>query len=213
MKRSTVRATLVAALIATTLTGYGCSTLKDFGAALASAKKIQFQLGEVDNMRLNGIDVSNISRANDVSPMDMIRLGRAIATKSLPAEFTLNVLAKNPNTGAGGTKPTSLFLSRLDWRLKIDGRETVAGVIDRRLEIPANGQTTTIPFTVQLDLYKFFADKGIDDLLNLAVALGGVRGSSSRLELLAKVQVDIPGFGSVSYPGEISIVDRQFTNP
>ena len=213
MKRSTVSALLGTAIIASALFGYGCSTLKDLSSALVGAKKIQFQLGKVDGLRLNGIDVSRISRASDVSIVDMARLGHAIASKSMPVEFTLNVLAKNPNDGSAGSKATPVYLSRLDWRLKIDGRETVAGVVDRRLEIPASGQTTTIPFTVQLDLYKFFGDKGIDDLVNLAVALGGARGSSSRLELLAKVQVDVPGFGPVAYPGEISVVDKQFSNP
>ncbi|MBC8145307.1 MAG: LEA type 2 family protein [bacterium] len=213
MKRTITPALLVALVLVTGLVGYGCSTLQGIGAALGSLKKMQFQLGDVNGLRLNGIDVSRINRVSDVGPMDMVRLGHAIASKSLPMEFTLNVLAKNPNDGASGTKATPLYLSRLDWRMKIDGRETVSGVVNKKLEIPGSGQTTTIPLTVQMDLFKFFGDKGVDDLVNLAVALGGSKGSSSRIELLAKVQVDVPGIGPINYPGEISIVDKQFSNP
>jgi hypothetical protein len=55
-------------------------------------------------------------------------------------------------------------------------------------------------------------DRGLNDLIHLATAIGGARGSSSRLELLAKVQVTVPGIGAITYPNEISIVDRQFSN-
>lgn len=213
MKRSIKPTLLVSIVLIAGVAASGCSTLQGLGAALGSLKKMQFQLGDVNGLRLNGVDVSRLSRVSDVSPLDMVRLGHALATKSLPMEFTLNVLAKNPNDGSSGSKATPLYLSRLDWRMKIDGRETVSGVVNKKLEIPGSGQTTTIPLTVQMDLFKFFGDKGIDDLVNLAVALGGTKGSSSRIELLARVQVDVPGIGPISYPGEISIVDRQFSNP
>ncbi|HVK39370.1 MAG TPA: hypothetical protein VNA88_12590 [Candidatus Kapabacteria bacterium] len=209
MKRSTTRALIALALIASTVGGYGCAALSQIG----NLRNLQFQLGAVQGFRLNGVDISRISQPSDVSPMDMVRLGQAIATKTMPVEFTLNVNARNPNTPTAGAQPTPLYLSRLDWRLKIDGRETIAGVVNRQLEIPAGGQTTVIPLTMQLDLYKFFADRGLNDMINLATAIGGARGSSSRLELLAKVQVTIPGIPTpINYPGEISIVDRQFSN-
>lgn len=210
MKRSTTAVLALAGLVVAGIAGSGCQTLQQLG----NLRKLQFQLGNVQGFTLNGVDISRINQPSDVSPLDMVRLGQAIASKTMPVQFTLNVLAKNPNapTGTGGAA-TPLYLSRLDWRLKIDGRETVNGVVNQQLAIPANGQTTTIPLTVGLDLYRFFADRGLNDLINLATAIGGASGSAARLELLAKVQVTVPGLGPISYPGEISIVDRQFSNP
>lgn len=209
MKRSITTALLGFALVGGALSGLGCATLSQLG----NLRKLQFQLGNVQGFRLNGIDISRISQPSDVGLVDMARLAQAIASRTMPVEFTLNVNARNPNAPTAGATPTPLYLSRLDWRLKIDGRETIAGVVNRQLEIPAGGQTTTIPLTMQLDLYKFFADRGLNDMINLATAIGGASGSSSRLELLARVQVTIPGIPTpITYPGEISIVDRQFSN-
>jgi hypothetical protein len=214
MKRSITTALLGAFAVSAALAGLGCSAVQQLSGAAANLRNLQFQLGDVNGFRLNGVDISRIQQPSDVSPADLLRLGQAIASKTLPVEFTLNVLAKNPNTpGAGTSTATPLYLSRLDWRLKIDGRETVNGTVNKRLEIPGNGQTTTIPLSIGLDLYKFFGDRGLSDLVNLAVTIGGARGSSSNLELLAKVTVDIPLIGQYTYPNEISIVNRQFSNP
>lgn len=190
----------------------GCTTLKNAANALTSFQNLQFKLGAVNNFKLNGVDVSRFSQPTQISPIDYARIGAAIAQKSLPVEFTLNVLAKNPNDGSSGTQATSLYLRKMAWTLLIDGRTTINGTVDQRLQIPGSGQTTTIPLTVGLDLYKFFGDQGLNDLMNLALALGGSQGSSSRLKLTARVSVETP-IGVIDYPGELTIVDSQFTNP
>jgi hypothetical protein len=190
----------------------GCKTLKDVTNALTGFQKLQFKLGDVNNFRLNGVDVSKVSQQGQINPLDIARIGAAIAQKSLPVEFTLNVLAKNPNDGSSGTQATPLYLRKMAWTMLIDGRTTINGTVDQRLQIPGSGQTTTIPLTVGLDLYKFFNDKGMNDLVNLALALGGAQGSSSRLKLTARVSVETP-LGVIDYPGELTVVNTQFTNP
>jgi hypothetical protein len=212
MKPKLTTALLGVALVAASLAGLGCAQIN----ALGNLKKLQFQLGTVNNFRLNGVDLSRISSGGQIGPMDMARLGQALMMKTMPVEFTLNVLAKNPNAataGAAGNQSTNLYLSRLDWRLLIDDRETINGTVNQRLAIPGNGQTTTIPVTMGLDLYKFFGGQGLNDLIGLALAIGGANGSSSRLKLVAKVTVDAPIIGPVTYPNEITIVNTQFSNP
>ena len=189
----------------------GCKALKDVTSALTDLKKLQFKLENVSNFNLVGTDISDIS---SLDAMRMINIGSAFAQKKMPVDFTLNVAARNPNDGssASGGRSTPLYLRKLAWTLLIDDRTTINGVVDKRLEIPASGQSTIIPITVGLDLYQFFADKGLNDMVNLALAIGGAQGSSSRLKLTAKVSVETP-IGVIDYPGDISIVDQQFTNP
>ena len=91
--------------------------------------------------------------------------------------------ARNPNDGSGGSTKTVSTLTRFDWRLLIDDQPTISGGIDRPLEIPGTGQSTIIPLRLELDLYEFFGSHGYDDLLNLALALGGKRGDISRVAL------------------------------
>jgi hypothetical protein len=62
---------------------------------------------------------------------------------------------------------------------------------------------------MSLDLIKFFKEQGYESLLNLALALGGVHGSAARINLRATPTVDT-FIGPITYPGEITIIDKEF---
>jgi hypothetical protein len=63
---------------------------------------------------------------------------------------------------------------------------------------------------MNLDLYKFFKDQGIDKLLNLAFALGGQNTNLSRVKLDVRPTVKTV-FGPMVYPGRITIIDKDYT--
>jgi hypothetical protein len=206
---------ILIAITSTALAGtiYGCAALKGIPSALANLRKLQFKLDNVSNFRLAGVDVSRFASRGDIGFGDVANLTASILQKRLPAEFTLNIAVRNPNDGTGSPQATSLFLRKIAWTLLIDDKPTISGVTDQRLQIPGNGQTTTIPLTMQLDLYKFFGDQGADNLINLALAIGGSSGSSSRLKMTARVTAEVPPLAPFEYPGDITIVDKAFTNP
>jgi hypothetical protein len=77
--------------------------------------------------------------------------------------------------------------------------------------VPGTGDITVIPLRIDIDLKEFFAERGYQSLINLALALGGAQGSSSKVALYAKPTVSTV-LGDISYPGELKIVDTQFTN-
>ena len=180
----------------------GCAQL----GALADLKRLQFKLDNVANFRLSGIDVSRAASKGDIGFGDIANLTASVLQKKLPASFTLNVAVRNPNDGSGGRGATSLFLRKIAWTLSIDDRTTITGVTDQRLQIPGTGQTVILPLTMELDLYKFFGDRGLDNMINLALAIGGKSGSSSRLKLNARVTVEVPPVAPIEYPGYITIV-------
>lgn len=184
----------------------GCAGAYD---AFVNLQRLQFKLGSVNNFTLAGIRLGSIRSINDFSVIDAANLVAAFTSGRFPASFTLNVLAKNPNDGTGGTKNTSAVLKSLAWRLFLDNKETINGNIPNSIEIPGVGQETTIPIAMSLDLYQFFRDQGYNNIVNLALALGGVSGSSSRITLKATPTVDT-FLGPIKYPGEITIVDREF---
>ncbi len=186
-----------------------CSTIRDVTNALSSISRLQFKLGAVNNFRLAGVDITRISDPSKLSISDGFALGRAFANKSLIATFTLNVDAKNPNTGASGTRQTMVTLKDLDWRLLLDEKPTISGHLGRPFDIPGNGQTVAVPLEMSLDLYSFFADKGYEGILNLAMAIGGQQGSAARIKLDAMPTVGTP-FGPITYPSRIVIVDKEF---
>jgi hypothetical protein len=177
--------------------------------ALENLQRLQFKLGSIDNFDLAGIKIKSVKSISDFSAINALKLTAAFAKGEFPTSFTLNVLAKNPNDGTGGTKKTSAVLKSLAWRLFIDNKETINGNIPNSIEIPGVGQATTIPVVISLDLLKFFKDQGYENVINLALALGGYSGSSSRVTLKATPTVDT-FLGPITYPGEITIIDKEF---
>ncbi len=190
----------------------GCASLQQLQDTLLNVKRLQFKLDGVTPGMLAGINLAAIDSPTKISVLDGLKLANAFRQKSLPVSLTLNVAAKNPNDGTGGSTQKTALLKALAWTLKIDDKETITGDIPSPVEIPGTGQATEIPLQLSLDLYKFFGEQGYDSLLNLALAIAGQKGSTSRLTLSAVPTVSVAGL-DLKYPGQIDIVDKAFTNP
>jgi hypothetical protein len=206
-KRS--RIALAGGLIVATLALASCATLNDMASALANLQRLKFKIGSVHGFRLLGIDIGAKARLTDFNAADVLRLGQAYAAKKLPVEFIVDVLAVNPNDGTGGTAKTMSTLTGLESRLLIDDKPTITGNIDQPVEIPGTGQESVIPLRLSLDLLEFFGDKTYNDLLALALAIGGRSGTATRLALDARPTVSTP-LGPITYPGRLTIVSAEF---
>ena len=197
---------LSAFLLSFVISGIQCSVYESF----TNLSRLQFKVGQVDGFQINGVSISNKSKLGDFNPLDLLNLSSAFAQGTLPASFVLNVDAKNPNDGTGGYPKSDATLQGFKWRLFLDDKETISGDIDKPVAIPGTGDVTTIPIRINLDLIKFFKDRGYESIINLALALGGNQGSSSKVTLYATPTVSSP-FGNITYPGELKLVDTQFS--
>ena len=178
---------------------------------MVNLSRLKFKLGDVNNLTLSGINISNKKSVSDFNAVELLKLTSVITSGELPVSFTLNVEAKNPNDGSGGYPKTDATLKAFPWKLEIDNVETISGNIGSPVSVPGTGDVTNIPLTMNLDLIEFFGNKGLDNLVNLALALGGQQGSSSKLTLYATPTVSSP-LGDIKYSGELKIVDQTFTN-
>ncbi len=178
---------------------------------IVNLSRLQFKLGDVNNFELNGIEISGKSKLEDFNFQDLLKLTTSFSSGSLPVTFVLNVEAKNPNDGTGGYKRTDANIKSFPWRLLVNDKEAVSGDINERIFVPGTGEITEIPIEIKLDLIELFKNKGYEDLIDLALALGGKKGSSSKLTLYATPTVTT-SLGDIKYPGELKIVDKVFTN-
>jgi len=186
-----------------------CETMDRLTRALMSLRRLQFKLEGVHDFSLLGINLAGKSALTDFSPGDGLELVRGFSSKRLPAELTLDVLVQNPNDGTGGSTKTTSTLTSLESRLLIDGKPTVYGNIDQPIEVPGMGQATTIPIRMSIDLYEFFGQQGYEEIIGLALAVGGRRGDISRISLDAQPRVSTP-YGEITYPGRITIIAKEF---
>lgn len=193
-------------LFAIVISGIQCSVYE----SLTNLSRLQFKVGNVNGFEISGISVTGKSKLSDFNAIDLLKLTSGFAQGSLPASFILNVDAKNPNDGTGGYKKSDATLQNFRWRLFLDEKETISGDIAQPLVIPGTGEATAIPLRINIDLMKFFKEKGYESIVNLALALGGAQGSSSKVTLYATPTVSSP-FGNITYPGELKLVDTQFS--
>jgi hypothetical protein len=197
---------LIIMVLSLVISGIQCSVYE----TLTNISRLQFKVGAVNGFQISGIPISGKSKISDFNPLDLLKLTSGFAQGSLPASFVLNVDAKNPNDGTGGYKKSDATLQNFKWRLFLDDKETISGELAQPLVVPGTGEITSIPLTINIDLMKFFKDKGYESIVNLALALGGVQGSSSKITLYATPTVSSP-LGNITYPGELKLIDTQFS--
>ncbi len=185
----------------------GCSVYQSF----VNLSRLQFKLGEINGFTVNGVSLAGKSKLSDFSSIEILRISQAVANGTLPVSFVLNIQAKNPNDGTGGYPSTNATIRDFPWRLLINDKETISGGLKNEVTVPGTGEISIIPLQINLDLVRFFQNKGYQDLINLALAIGGSTGSSSNLTLYAQPTVST-SLGPIKYPGELKIVSVQFTN-
>lgn len=209
MKINIRKAIIAFVILALVPTFYGCQSLMNIADAITNLERIKFKLDGVSNFRLMGIDIANKRSVNDFNLVDAANFADAMLSKTMMADFIVNVAAHNPNDGSGKTTSTVATLTSFDWKLYIDDSEVLAGDIASPIKIPGTGQTTIFPLGVRVDLMRFFGKQNLDNLLTLALALGGAEGSAARLTLDARPTIQTP-FGAITYPGRIKIVNTEF---
>ena len=188
-------------------TNISCSVYQ----TIVNISRLKFKLGVVNNFSLSGINLTNKKSINDFGSMELLKLAASFTNGSMPATFTLNVNALNPNDGTGGYPQTNATIVSFPWRLMINDKETVTGDIGSPFTVPGTGQAAVIPIQITLDLYKIIQSKNYQDILNLAMSLGGYGGSNStNLALFAKPVVSSP-IGNISYPQELKIISYDYT--
>lgn len=187
----------------------GCATLDELVNVMSNLQRLKFKVAGVSGFAVAGINLSQKQQTADFTLKDGISLMASFSQKKMPASFVLNIEALNPNDGSGGSPQTSSTLTSFEWRLLIDGQSTVTGNIEEPIEIPGTGQATIIPLQINLDLMEFFKNQGYNDLINLALALGGAKSDISRMEIDAQPRVSTP-LGEIAYPGRITVISKEY---
>lgn len=187
---------LGALLIVPALSIAGCQALQQF----AALRQVDFGLDRVSDVNLAGIRVDDVRSYDDLRPTEIARIAASLAQGRLPAEFDLHVAARNPAENSVDAR-----LLRMDWKLFLEDRETVNGVIEQDLLLPV-GATTAFPVSIRLDLVQFFGDN-LRDLVNLALSLSGQGGEPTNIRLEAIPTIQTP-IGPIQYPTPIAIVSR-----
>ncbi|HPI37613.1 MAG TPA: hypothetical protein PK397_06680 [Ignavibacteriaceae bacterium] len=184
----------------------GCGVYKTF----VNLSRLQFKLSGVSSISVAGVNVQGKNKLQDFSAGEVLTLTSAVSKGSLPLSVTLNVEAKNPNDGSGGYPSTNATIKSFPYRFLVNDKQVVTGNINSAVTVPGTGQTSIIQLNIGFDLYQVVQNGSYNDLLNLALSIGGIGKGNSNVSLYAKPVVST-SIGDISYPQEIRIVEMQFS--
>lgn len=183
----------------------GCSVIQTF----SNVARLKYKIHSAKDYQLAGIELGNKKSLKDFNSLEILKLSAGLVRGNLPLTFLINIEANNPNDGSGGYPRSDLNITSFPWRLYLNDKETVKGNITNPVFVPGKGETVIIPIQIEFDVAKSFKEKSLDDILALLLQVGGVKGSTSNLKLIAKPVLGTP-FGKIEYPDEITIVDKSF---
>jgi hypothetical protein len=183
----------------------GCSVFN----TVQNIGRLKYRIQSTENYRIIGINVDHKKSLKDFTPVELLKFSAAIAKGSLPATFTINVEAVNPNDGNGGYPRTDINIIKFPWRLFLNDKEIVDGNISSPVYVPGKGESVIIPLQVQIDIMKLIKEKSFEDIIALIQRLGGIHGTTTNIKLLVKPGLGTP-MGNIEYPDEITIADKSF---
>jgi len=179
--------------------------------SIMNLSKLKFKLGSVDNFKVGQISIDNKSQLKDFGAMDVLKLTSEVVSGKFPVSFTVNVLALNPNStsNSSGSSLSEITLESFPWTLFINDKQTISGNISAPVKVPAVENATKIPLELNLDMLDFFKGEGLNNLMDLALSLGGKKGSTAKLRIVAEPILGTP-LGKLNYPSPITIIDKSF---
>jgi hypothetical protein len=173
-----------------------CATLQQ----IAALRDVDFSVDRLSGVRLAGVDLARVRSYSQLSVTEAARLATAVSQRTLPMDFTVHLMAVNPEDNSVDAR-----LVRMDWTLLLQDRETLSGTFADET-ILRRGQPTDVPIDVSLDLLDFFQGSA-QDLFALALSIADPNAPPTEVALRATPTVDT-ALGPIRYPRPITIVSR-----
>ncbi|PKL82934.1 MAG: hypothetical protein CVV24_07535 [Ignavibacteriae bacterium HGW-Ignavibacteriae-3] len=183
----------------------GCSVYQ----TMSNISRVKYKIHSAKDYNLLGIELGSKKSLKDFNSLEILKLSSGLIRGNLPLTFLLNVEALNPNDGTGGYPRTDLTIDSFPYRLYLNDKETMTGNIREPVIVPGKGESVLISLEIQFDIAKSFKEKSMDDILALLLQVGGVKGSTTNLKLIANPVLGTP-FGKIEYTAEITIIDKTF---
>ncbi|MBK7981749.1 MAG: hypothetical protein IPK06_17410 [Ignavibacteriae bacterium] len=176
--------------------------------SVMNLSKLKFKLGAVNNFKVGNMLITDKTKLTDFAATDILKLTSQVVSGNFPVSFTVNVLVQNPNKSSANSI-ADISLKSFPWTLYINDKKTISGNISNPVAVPAVENTTVIPLEMKLDMLEFFQGEGLNNLINLALNLGGAKGNTSNVKIIAEPVLGTQ-IGDLTYPSPLTIIDKSF---
>jgi len=158
--RWTKKTLLLAVMLAMVLAA--CATLTP-----AQLAEVRFRYDHISDVQIGALAVQDAATLNQ---REVAALLLGIRQGTLMLRMNVHLRSENPLANRAAA-----HMTRLDWLLRIDGRETIRSTLQTAVELPP-GKPQALAVAVRLNLFEYFNERNAPDLLRLALMVAGSGG-------------------------------------
>jgi len=162
-----------------------------------SALNCQFRVKNVSDTKVSSINIQGANSLSEISAFNLLLIGSDLTAGKVPLKFNLNLEAKNPNE-----KKASL--AAFDWILVVNDQELFSGKMTDAVDLAGDDAVTGISLPVEADLFKLVPGGGLNDLLNVALAISGYNTNPGNVKVKIKPSLSVAGV-SIPYNDYITV--------
>ena len=154
----------------------------------------KFERESINNFRFAGVEFDKFKNFSDIGVVDVAKITLALASKTAPITFDMNLIGTNPNK-------TSAGVEQFKWIFLLEGNELLNGNVLEKFSIPAEGSSSLPPIAINFDAWSFLENKTPQSLFNLYQNITGKNASGTSNASL-KIRPTING---VEFPNYITV--------
>jgi len=183
-------------LCITALIIQGCGVNKQ-AQQIKALEKCKYKILSADNISVAGTDVKKIYSGETLNLSSLPGLAFGLLSKDIPLRARLNMEITNPSADQAS-------INEFEYKVSINNQEIATGFVNQLVSIAA-GQSTTVPITVNANVYQFVNNqKVMDDVARFFKAASG--GAEQKGMVTIKIKPSfMVGNTLVKYPGFITI--------
>jgi hypothetical protein len=174
----------------------GCGINKQ-AQQIKALEKCKYKILSADHITVAGTNIKNLVNGDNISLGSLPGLALGVLRKDIPLRANLNMEITNPSADLAS-------INEFEYKISINNQEIATGFVNQLVSIAA-GQSTTVPITVNANVYQFVNNqKVIDDVTKFFQARSGGTEQKGIVTLKIKPSIMV-GNTLVKYPGFITI--------
>lgn len=158
-------------LVVITVSLAGCSFL----SGIVNMTKCEYSYQSISNVKVGGIDFSNLSAMSLVQNMSTISKLLQGDFKDLPLEMTVNLNVKNPNESKAA-------IGGMIYTMNIDGLAVAEGNLQKSFTVEG-GKTATLPLVVRTNLGNILDKQNRETVVGIVKNFTGISGNKSKIQM------------------------------
>jgi hypothetical protein len=168
----------------------GCDKAKE----LVNMLNCTFERKDIDNFRFADVSFDKFNSFSDLNLIDDVpKLTLALAKKTAPITFNMNIEGKNPNK-------TTAAIEQFKWIFLLDGNEVLRGNTVNKFSIPAQS-VNILPLEIGFDAMEYLDGSTPESIF---IFYQNITGKNASRESNATIKIK-PTINGIEFPNYITL--------